>query len=98
MSIKNKDLQNISYLAKINIQEKDFPQLERDLKSILDLIKKMDDADTNGVKALSHPLDVSQPLRKDEVTEIDESEKYLSLAPLVNSGHFLVPKVIDEGE
>ncbi len=98
MSIKTKDLQNISYLAKINIQEKDFPHLERDLKRILDLIKKMDDADTSGVKALSHPLDVSQPLRKDEVTEIDESEKYLSLAPLVNFGHFLVPKVIDDGE
>ena len=96
MSIKNKDLQNISYLAKINIQEKDFPQLERDFKSILDLIKKMDDSDTSGVKALSHPLDISQPLRKDEVTEENNREKLQENAPSTKSGLFLVPKVIDK--
>ena len=46
---------------------------------------------------MSHPLNLSQPTRKDEVTEINQREKMQESAPLVQSGLFLVPKVI-EGE
>ena len=46
---------------------------------------------------MSHPLDLSQPTRKDEVTEENEREELLKNAPSVQSGLFLVPKVI-EGE
>ena len=44
---------------------------------------------------MSHPLNLSQPTRKDEVTETNEREKMQGNAPLVQSGLFLVPKVIE---
>jgi len=44
---------------------------------------------------MSHPLDLSQPTREDQVTEVNEREKLQKNAPLVKSGLFLVPKVID---
>jgi len=46
---------------------------------------------------MSHPLDLSQPTRQDEVTEENLREELLKNAPSVQSGLFLVPKVI-EGE
>ena len=39
--------------------------------------------------------DLSQPTRKDEVTEEDLRDELLKNAPSVKSGLFLVPKVID---
>ena len=98
MPISNKDLEEISYLARINVQEEDFSSLKKELEKILKLIGKMNDADTDGIKAMSHPLDLSQPLRSDEVTEIDERDKLLASAPSVKYGLFMVPKVIDEGK
>jgi len=71
--------------------------LKAELDQILNLFDKLNSADTDEVEAMSHPLNLSQPTRKDEVTESDQRSKLQASAPLVQSGLFLVPKVI-EGE
>ena len=38
-------------------------------------------ANTDGIEAMSHPLNLSQPTRKDEVTEINQREKMQESAP-----------------
>ena len=88
-------LQEIAYLARINIDKKNFPDLKAELDQILGLFNKLNLADTDNVEAMSHPLNLSQPTRKDEVTETNEREKMQGNAPLVQSGLFLVPKVIE---
>jgi len=95
MSLSDKELQEIAYLARINIDKKNFPDLKAELDQILSLFNKLNLADTNNVEAMSHPLNLSQPTRKDEVTETNEREKMQGNAPLVQSGLFLVPKVIE---
>jgi|TARA_B110000495_G_C22839710_1_gene489752 aspartyl-tRNA(Asn)/glutamyl-tRNA(Gln) amidotransferase subunit C len=97
MSLSDKELKEIAYLARINIDKKDFPALKAELDQILNLFDKLNSADTDEVEAMSHPLNLSQPTRKDEVTESDQRSKLQASAPLVQSGLFLVPKVI-EGE
>ena len=74
MSFKDQDLEQIAYLGRINIDKNYFPSLKRELESILDLVTKINSADTESVEPMSHPLDLFQPLRKDEVTEKDERE------------------------
>ena len=96
MLIKDRDLEQIAYLARINIEKDYFPSLKQELESILDLVKKINSADTESVKPMFHPLDLFQPLRKDEVTEKDEREKLQKNAPLSQAGLFLVPKVIED--
>ena len=96
MFFKDQDLEQIAYLARINIDKEYFPSLKRELESILDLVTKINSADTESVEPMSHPLDLFQPLRKDEVTEKDERENLLKNAPLTEAGLFLVPKVIEE--
>ena len=98
MSLSDKELKEIAYLARINIDKKDFPALKAELDQILNLFDKLNSVDTDEVEAMSHPLNLSQPTRKDEVTESsDQRSKLQASAPLVQSGLFIVPKVI-EGE
>ena len=97
MALSDKELKEIAYLARINIKEDSFSSLKKELEQILELFEELNEADTSEVTAMSHPLDLSQPTRKDEVTEEDQREELLKNAPSVQSGLCLVPKVI-EGE
>jgi aspartyl-tRNA(Asn)/glutamyl-tRNA(Gln) amidotransferase subunit C len=44
---------------------------------------------------MAHPLDVSQRLRPDQVTESDDRDHIQENAPSVEGGLYLVPKVIE---
>jgi aspartyl-tRNA(Asn)/glutamyl-tRNA(Gln) amidotransferase subunit C len=51
--------------------------------------------DTSGVQPLAHAFDASQRLREDKVSEPDQRDILLALAPSAADGLFLVPKVIE---
>ena len=95
MALSDKELKEIAYLARINVNGESLSSLKKELEDILDLFDELNEADTSEVEAMSHPLDLSQPTRKDEVTEENLREELLKNAPSVKSGLFLVPKVID---
>ena len=97
MSLSDQELKEIAYLARINVKDESLSSLKVELEEILKLFEELNEADTSDVHAMSHPLDLSQPVRKDEVTEKNEREELLKNAPSSKSGLFLVPKVI-EGE
>ena len=97
MSLSDQELKEIAYLARISVKEESLPSLKKELEDILGLFKQLDEANISKINAMSHPLDLSQPTRKDEVTEEDLRDELLKNAPSVKSGLFLVPKVI-EGE
>ena len=97
MSLSDKELKEIAYLARINVKDESLSSLKVELEEILKLFEELNEADTSDIDAMSHPLDLSQPVRKDEVTEKNEREELLKNAPSSKSGLFLVPKVI-EGE
>jgi len=95
MALTDKELKEIAYLARINVNQNIFSSLKKELQDILGLFDELNNADTSDIEAMSHPLDLSQPTREDQVTEVNEREKLQKNAPLVKSGLFLVPKVID---
>jgi aspartyl-tRNA(Asn)/glutamyl-tRNA(Gln) amidotransferase subunit C len=55
----------------------------------------MSAVDTENVSPMAHPLDTTQRLRKDEVTETNQREHFQQIAPSVEEGLYLVPKVIE---
>ena len=55
----------------------------------------MQAVNTDGIEPLARPLEASQRLRADVVTERTNREAYQSIAPAVENGLYLVPKVID---
>ena len=77
------------------MNEQDIPAYTENLSSILNLVDEMQQIDTDGVEPLAHPLDAVQRLRADEVTELNQRDKLQAVAPAVEEGLFLVPKVIE---
>ena len=44
---------------------------------------------------MANPLDASQSLREDIVTESNQREALQAVAPLIEDGLYLVPRVVD---
>jgi aspartyl-tRNA(Asn)/glutamyl-tRNA(Gln) amidotransferase subunit C len=55
----------------------------------------MNSVNTDNIEPLSHPLEITARLREDKVTEIDQRAHFQEIAPAVDNGHYLVPKVIE---
>lgn len=89
------DVKKIAWLARIRIDPQDIEGYVRDLSGILDLVDQLNSQDTAEITPMAHPLDQSQRLRPDRVTEENQRELFQSEAPQVEAGLYLVPKVIE---
>lgn len=95
MSISAGDVQKIAHLARLGIEEKDVIHYAQDLSGMLDLVAQMNALNTDAISPLAHPLEQNQRLRPDLVTENNQREKFQAIAPQVEAGLYLVPKVIE---
>ena len=95
MTLKSDDVRSIAHLARLHIEDAALEHYVDDLSSILELVDQMNQVDTGGVKPLSNPLDSSQRLRADDITEIDQRDKFQGIAPDVAEGLYRVPRVIE---
>lgn len=95
MSLTTEDVKKIAHLARLSMQEDDLALFTPQLSGILEFVDQMNQASTNDIEPLAHPLDLSQRLRPDEVTEPDLRSKAQAIAPQVEVGLYLVPQVID---
>ncbi|MCH4875043.1 MULTISPECIES: Asp-tRNA(Asn)/Glu-tRNA(Gln) amidotransferase subunit GatC [Pseudomonas] len=95
MALERSDVEKIAHLARLGLNDADIPRTTEALNSILGLIDQMQAVDTTGIEPLAHPLEASQRLRADVVTETNHREAYQSIAPAVEKGLYLVPKVIE---
>ena len=96
MSLTIEEVKKIAHLARLTLSEQDVVVYTPQLSSILNFIDQLNKVDTANVEPLSHPLDISQRLRPDTITEPDLRDKYQGIAPKVEAGLYLVPKVIEE--
>ena len=95
MSLDAEQVKKIAHLARIEINEADIPGYAETLSSILDLVDQMAAVNTDDVEPMAHPMDASQRLREDVVTETNQRELFQSVAPKTEDGLYLVPKVIE---
>lgn len=95
MAIEFKDVQNIAHLARLQLSQAEQQEALNSINNILHMIDQMQAIDTNGVEPLAHAYEASQRLREDVVTEKDQREVLLALAPSADRGLFLVPKVLE---
>jgi aspartyl-tRNA(Asn)/glutamyl-tRNA(Gln) amidotransferase subunit C len=95
VSLTAEDVNKIAHLARLGINDQDKGTYARDLSSILDLMTQMSELNTDNISPMAHPMELSQTLRPDIVTEPDNREKFQSIAPQVEAGLYLVPKVIE---
>jgi aspartyl-tRNA(Asn)/glutamyl-tRNA(Gln) amidotransferase subunit C len=85
----------IAQLARLELTAEESAAMQQQLNGILAMVDQMGSVDTSGVEPMSHPQQAMQRLREDRVTERDERESFQAIAPAVEDGLYLVPKVIE---
>ena len=89
------EINKLAHLARINIDSTIVDDVARDITNILALVDQLQAVNTTAVVPMAHPLDARQLLRVDAVTETNQRDTLQAVAPAVENGLFLVPRVID---
>ncbi len=95
MSLKREEVEKIAHLARISLQEQDIASYTVHLSNILALVEQMNSVDTAHIIPMAHPLDATARLRPDVVSETNQRDAFQAIAPQVEAGLYLVPKVIE---
>ncbi len=95
MAIEQDEIEKIAALARIRIQPAQIGQVTQRITEILHMVDQLQAVDTSDVEPMANPLDAIQVLRADEVTEVNRREAFQAIAPAVENGLYLVPKVIE---
>lgn len=95
MSLSLEEVKRIAWLARIETSETEALATRDQLNGIFELIGQMQRVDTEGVEPMPHAQDMMLRLRDDAVSEGDQHVLYQSVAPQVEGGLYLVPKVIE---
>ena len=95
MSIDKSDIEHLCNLSKLNLDEEEQSVFLSQMQSILDMIEDLQDVDTGDIEPMAHPLQMTQRLRDDEVTEFNDREKYQKNTDFAEDGFYKVPKVIE---
>jgi aspartyl-tRNA(Asn)/glutamyl-tRNA(Gln) amidotransferase subunit C len=95
VALSKEQVQHIALLARLSLEEKDIDDVVEKLSSIVDFVDQLQAAPTDDVAPMAHPMDMSQRLRADAVTETNDRDKIQENAPSVENGLYIVPKVLE---
>ena len=95
MAIKQDEIEKIAHLARIRLSEEEIDHVTQRITEILQMVDRLQAVDTLDVEPMANPLDAIQRLRPDEVTQGNRRDAFQAIAPVVESGLYLVPRVIE---
>lgn len=95
MSLTSDQIRQVAHLARLELKPEQVQPYATQLSNIFEMVNKLTSARTDGVVPMAHPLEMTQRLRPDAVTETDQRERFQAQAPAVKHGLYLVPKVIE---
>lgn len=98
MALTLDDVKRVAHLARIAINDAEAQSTQAHLAGIFKLIGEMEAVDVSAIAPMSHAQDLVQRLRNDLVTETDlpnQRQRFQAIAPQVEGGLYLVPKVIE---
>ncbi|MBZ0184567.1 MAG: Asp-tRNA(Asn)/Glu-tRNA(Gln) amidotransferase subunit GatC [Melioribacteraceae bacterium] len=96
MSVNKNQVEQIAKLARLKFDENEIENLTKDMNKILDYMDQLNELDTDNIEPLSHPLDLSNVMREDNLKESISREEVFKNAPSHNEEFFKVPKVINK--
>jgi aspartyl-tRNA(Asn)/glutamyl-tRNA(Gln) amidotransferase subunit C len=99
MQLTALDISRIANLARLELKADESERMRGQINGFFEIVEQMRAVDTTGIEPLAHPMaaiaDVSLRLRPDVVSETNQRQANQRSAPAVESGLFLVPKVIE---
>jgi aspartyl-tRNA(Asn)/glutamyl-tRNA(Gln) amidotransferase subunit C len=84
----------LAALAKLEFNNEELIEIQRDLKQMIGFVEKLKEIDTTHVEPLTHVSEGENQLREDEVQGSIDIETALKNAPASLDRFFTVPKVI----
>ena len=95
MKITRQQVEHISHLARLEIDERETEAFTKQLDSILTFFDTLKEVDTTSIEPTTHAIMVKNVFREDGVVESIPRDSCLDNAPDYESGCFRVPKIIE---
>lgn len=95
MSLTPDQVKQVAHLARLQLSAEQVDGYARQLSNILGMVDSLSSAKTADVAPMAHPLEMTQRLRVDAISEPNRRDDYQAIAPQVQDGLYLVPKVIE---
>lgn len=95
MSLTPDQVKQVAQLARLQLNLEQVAPYAHQLSNILAMVDQLAGVDTANVAPMAHPLDMTQRLRPDAISEPNRRDDYQAIAPQVQDGLYLVPKVIE---
>lgn len=95
MSLISHDIKKIASLARIHVEESEYPVVQAQLATIFGWIDQLAAVDTTGVKPYRDLFEISTHEREDVITSGNQQEIILKNAPEKAHTMFAVPKVVE---
>jgi aspartyl-tRNA(Asn)/glutamyl-tRNA(Gln) amidotransferase subunit C len=96
MKIDRSLINKLAELSKLEFNEEDAAEIQKNLGNILDLVEKLNEVDTEGVEPLIYMNENVDVFREDKVKQVISKEGGLKNAPDKDSDYIKVPKVISK--
>ncbi|MFZ3147760.1 MAG: Asp-tRNA(Asn)/Glu-tRNA(Gln) amidotransferase subunit GatC [Methanothrix sp.] len=92
--ITREDVEHISWLASIKIEDEEKDELVEHFNTILEYFQQLDEVDTEGVKPTYRVVDLANIFREDTAYESLTQDQALKNAPRTENGYIKSPRIV----
>ena len=90
-----KDVEYVSNLARIELNDDEKQDMVRQLTKIIQYVEKLNELNTDEIEPTAHILPIQNIMRDDEVRPSLTIDEATGFAPVKSQGMFKVPRIID---
>jgi aspartyl-tRNA(Asn)/glutamyl-tRNA(Gln) amidotransferase subunit C len=95
MELTAEDVQKVALLAQLHLLPGEVEELTQQLRNILQYMEKLNELDTSRIEPFTHPVNGTNRLREDIVSNTPNADAILANAPSTSETFFRVPKIIE---
>ena len=92
--ITKEDVEHISWLASIKIEDEEKDEFVEQFNSILEYFHQLDEVDTDGVEPTYRVVDLANIFREDVARKSLSQEEALKNAPRRENDYFKSPRIV----
>jgi aspartyl-tRNA(Asn)/glutamyl-tRNA(Gln) amidotransferase subunit C len=94
--ITRDDVAHVAQLARLRLTEDELERYTGQLAAVLEHAEDVEALDLSDVAPMTHPEELVNVLRPDEVAPTLDRDEVLGQAPAVEDGQFRVPQILGE--
>jgi aspartyl-tRNA(Asn)/glutamyl-tRNA(Gln) amidotransferase subunit C len=95
MSLTPEQVRWVAHLARLELSEAELLAMTRDLSTIVDYVKQLEEVNTEAVEPLAHVMEIENVFRADELRPSLPADEALANAPDRQQDFFAVPAVLE---